>query len=52
MDIITRAFVSLLLLTAVTLSVGCGMSSEGAFSPDKFWEDRAKYPGPEGGGGN
>jgi hypothetical protein len=51
MDRLARAFVSLLLLAAATLSVGCGISSEGAFSPDKFWEDRGKYPGPEGGGG-
>jgi hypothetical protein len=34
-----RAFISVLLLTAATLSGGCGGSvSDGRFSPEKFWE--------------
>jgi hypothetical protein len=36
-----RVFVSVLLLAAAGLGVGCGYISEGKFNPDKFWLKQA-----------
>lgn len=42
MERFARAFISVLLLAAATLSAGCSGVSDGRFSPDQFWEKQSR----------
>ena len=49
MDRFARAFISVVWLAAAGLGFGCGNTSQGTFSPEKFWEKNLSEQ-PGGGG--